>query len=116
MSSYANADAKVAAAIARVGEPATLVRLPGRTGTRAELPVKCVMTFSQPTAPTGGVVQAYNEIRIGNNEIAASNWPAPIRRGDQMIVGGLTYTIQGVQTASPGGTPAMHLLYVLGQA
>jgi hypothetical protein len=107
---------QVARAIAKVGEPATLVRLPGRSGTRVELAVKCVMTFSLPTAPTGGVVQAPNEIRIGNNEIAASNWPAPIRRGDQIIVNGITYTIQGVQTASPGGVPAEHLLYVMGQA
>ena len=107
---------KVASAIARVGQPATLVRLPGRTGTRVELALKCVMTFSLPTAPTGGVVQAPNEIRIGNNEIAASDWPAPVRRGDQIIVGGLTFTVQGVQTAAPGGVPAMHLLYVLGQA
>lgn len=107
---------RVASAIARVGEPATLVRLPGRSGARAELAVKCVPSFETPTAPTGGVVQAYNTIRIGNNEIAASNWPAPVRRGDQIIVGGLTFTIQGVQTAAPGGVPAEHLLYVLGQA
>jgi hypothetical protein len=113
--SFAYVADKVAAYIGRVGQPATLVRLPGRTGTRAELAVKCVPTFATPTAPTGGVVQAYNEIRIGNNEIKASDWPAPIRRGDQIIVGGLTYTIQGVQTASPGGTPAEHILYVLGQ-
>jgi hypothetical protein len=106
---------KVTAYIQKVGEPATLVRLPGRTGTRIELPVKCVVTFAVPTAPTGGVVQGYNEVRIGNNEIAASDWPVPIRRGDQIIIGGLTYTIQGVQTASPGGTHAMHLLYVMGQ-
>jgi hypothetical protein len=116
MTTMAQVADRVADYIGRVGEPATLVRLAGRAGTRVELALKCVPTFAVPTAPTGGVVQAYNEIRIGNNEIAASNWPAPIRRGDQIIVAGITYTIQGVQTASPGGAPAMHLLYILGQA
>ena len=107
---------RVAYAIGKVGEPATLVRLAGRTGTRVELSLKAVPTFATPTAPAGGVVQAHQEIRISNEELAASNWPVPIRRGDQIIVAGMTYTIQGVQTSSPGGTPAMHLLYVMGAA
>ena len=107
---------QVADFIDRVGEMATLVRLPGRTGTRAELAIKCVPSYETPVAPTGGVVQAHNTIRVSNRELAASNWPAPIRRGDQIILGNLTFTIQGVQTANPGGAPAMHMLYLLGQA
>jgi hypothetical protein len=107
---------RVAYAIGRVGEPGVLVRLPGRTGTRQELPLKCVPTYATPTAPAGSVVQAHLEVRIGNAELAASNWPGPIRRGDQIIIAGITYTVQGVQTSSPNGHSAMHLLYVLGPA
>jgi hypothetical protein len=106
---------KVAYAIASVGEPATLVRLPGRTGTRVELPLKAAPVFQAPSEPTGGVVQSITEIRIGNKELDASTWPVPIRRGDQIIVAGVTYTIQGVRTASPGGTKAIHFLQVMGQ-
>jgi hypothetical protein len=107
---------RVAYAIGKVGQPSTLVRLAGRTGTRHELALKAVPVFIPPSAPTGGVVQDVREIRIGNNEIAASNWPAPIRRGDQIIVAGVVFTIQGVRTAAPGGTTAIHFLQVMGQA
>jgi hypothetical protein len=115
VSEFADVAGKVADAIDRVGEPATLVRLPGRTGTRVELPLRAVMVFSAPSEPTGGVVQTHHEARIGNRDIVASGWPAPIRRGDQIIVAGVTYTIQGVRTASPGGTPSTHFLQVMGQ-
>jgi hypothetical protein len=115
MSDMAYVADRVTHAIRRVGQPAVLVRLPGRTGTRVELPLLAVPVFQAPSEPTGGVVQAHREIRIGNSEIAASNWPAPIRRGDQIIVGGVTFTIQGVRTAAPGGTTAIHFLQVMGE-
>ena len=107
---------RVARAFSRVGDPATLVRLAGRTLPRHELAVRAVLVFLPPTTPIGGVVQEQKEIRISNKEIANSDWPAPIRRGDQIILGGATYTIQGVRTAAPGGVPAEHFLQVMGQA
>ena len=108
--------AQVAAAFAEAGDNATLVRLAGRTLPRHELPVRAVLVFLPPTTPIGGVVQEQKEVRISNKEIAASDWPAPIRRGDQIILGGATYTIQGVRTAAPGGVPTTHFLQVMGQA
>jgi hypothetical protein len=116
MSGMAQVADRVAYAIGKVGEPAVLVRLPGRTGTRRELALKAVMVFGAPSTTTGGVVQSHDEIRISNAEIAASGWPLPIRRGDQIILGGQTYTVQGVTTASPGGFPAEHFLQVMGQS
>ena len=114
MTTMAQVADRVADAIDKVGEPATLVRLPGRTGMRAELPVNTVLTFMVPNEANGGVVQTRAEARISNRELAASNWPAPIRRGDQIIVAGVTWTIQGVRTAAPGGFPAEHYLQVMG--
>jgi hypothetical protein len=73
-----------------------------------------VLVFNAPVEPTGGVVQAVNQIRISNRDIAAAGWPAP-RRGDQIIVAGVTYVIQGVATAAPGGVPAEHFLQIMGQ-
>jgi len=104
---------RVTYAMRKVGQDAVLVRLPGTTGTRAELPVKAVPDFEVPSGPTGGVVQVHREIRIGNAEIAASNWPAPIKRGDLIIMGGVSYAIQGVETAAPGGVHAEHYLQVM---
>jgi hypothetical protein len=104
---------RVTYAMNKVGETGTLVRLPGTTGTRVELTVKVVPSFETPTEPLGGVVQSHREARIGNAEIAASNWPAPIKRGDLIILSGISYAIQGVQTSAPDGTPAIHLLYLM---
>ena len=96
-----------------VGQDAVLVRLPGKTGTRHELPVKAVATFEAPSSPTGGVVQTHREIRIGNEELSHSTWPAPIQRGDQIVMAGITYAVQGVQVAAPGDVLAMHIMQVM---
>jgi hypothetical protein len=116
MTSMAQVANRVADAIEKVGQPAILVRLPGKNGTRRELSLKAVPTFIAPNEPTGGVVQTRVDIRISNRELAASDWPVPIRRGDQIIIDNVTYTIQGVQTAAPGGFPAEHLLQAMGMA
>jgi hypothetical protein len=55
-------------------------------------------------------------VRVSNKEIAASGWPAPIRRGDQIIIAATTYTVQGVQVAAPGGVIAEHIMQVMGMA
>jgi hypothetical protein len=114
MTTMAQVADRVAYAIEKVGEPAILVRLPGKTGVRAELPLKTVLTFQAPSEVTGGVVQTRAEARISNRELAASTWPVPIKRGDQIIIAGVTWAIQGVRTASPGGFPAEHYLQVMG--
>lgn len=107
---------QVADAIARVGEPGILIRLAGRTTPRVELHLKCVPTFAAPGEATGGVVQGRIDVRISNKEIAASGWPAPVRRGDQIIIAETVYTVQGVQVAAPGGVIAEHIMQVMGMA
>jgi hypothetical protein len=107
---------QVADAIARVGEPGTLIRLATRTMPRVEVTLKCVPTFVAPGEAVGGVVQGRIDVRVSNKEIAASGWPAPIRRGDQIIIAATTYTVQGVQVAAPGGVIAEHIMQVMGMA
>lgn len=107
---------QVADAIARVGEPGLLIRLAGRTTPRVEVSLKCVPTFVAPGEATGGVVQGRIDVRVSNREIAASDFPMPIRRGDQIIIAGTTYTIQGVQVAAPGGVIAEHIMQAMGMA
>jgi hypothetical protein len=108
--------AQVASFIERVGEPGTLIRLAGRTVPRIEVKLKCVPTFVAPGEAVGGVVQGRIDVRVSNKEIAASGFPLPIRRGDQIIIQATTYTIQGVQTAAPGGVIAEHIMQVMGMA
>jgi hypothetical protein len=107
---------QVARAIARVGEPGTLIRLATRTMPRVEVKLTCVPTFTAPGEAVGGVVQGRIDVRVSNKEIAASGWPAPIRRGDQIIIAETTYTVQGVQVAAPGGVIAEHIMQVMGMA
>lgn len=108
--------AQVANAIERVGEPGTLIRLATRTQPRVEVKLKCVPTFTAPGEATGGVVQGRVDVRISNKEIAASGWPAPVRRGDQIVIAETVYTVQGVQVAAPGGVIAEHIMQVMGMA
>jgi hypothetical protein len=62
----------------------------------------------------GGIVQGDREVVIGNAEIAAASWPAPVRKGDVVVMDGVTATVQGARSMYVGTVPAAHILWVRG--
>jgi hypothetical protein len=62
----------------------------------------------------GGIVQGDREVVIGNAEIAAASWPAPVRKGDVVVMDGVTATVQGARAMYVGTTVAAHILWVRG--
>lgn len=106
MSDVANATAD---ALAEVGKQVTL-RRPGGPS------VVCYARSDLYTAQEigGGVIQGDRKVILSNREILAADFPGPPRRGDQIIMGGLTTTIQGVDTQSVGDVVVRHNCQVRG--
>jgi hypothetical protein len=105
----------VANAIARVGKAATLRRVTGPQ-TFVSVGVKVVVRAYQPNELQGGIVQGDRQARISNAEIDARQWPGPPRRGDQLILDGRTYNVQGVDSPNIAEDTAMHIMQVRGTA
>jgi hypothetical protein len=72
-----------------------------------------IMDVTDQVAP-GGVAQFHRRVTIGTTEIASAAWPAPPRRGDQIIAGGRTMTVQDVLPASVGCETLLYRLDTLG--
>jgi hypothetical protein len=105
----------VANAIARVGKAATLRRVAGPL-TFVSVGVKAVVRAYQPNELQGAIIQGDRQARISNVEIGARQWPGPPRRGDQLILDGRTYNVQGVDSPNIGEDTAMHIIQVRGAA
>lgn len=67
-----------------------------------------------PHEMLGGIVQGDRQVTITNDEIAAAGWPAPPRKGDQVVIDGKAATVQGVNTTTLRGAIAKHVLHVRG--
>lgn len=62
----------------------------------------------------GGIVQGDYEVVIGNAEISAASWPGPPRKGDIVVLDGMTATVQGCQTMYDGAERCAHILWMRG--
>ena len=102
-----------AAMLARYGETVVL-RRPTGGGTAIDVTCAARVDQFQPHEITGGVPQGDRNVILSNREIEAANWPGPPRRGDQVIIGGRTTTVQGVDTVSVGASIVRHNVQVRG--
>ena len=99
--------------IADVGETAILRRLAPQS-IHFDVTVKAVDRGYKVTELTQAIVQGDHEVRISNREILTHQWPAPIRNGDQIIMGSKAGKIMGVEVMKIGDETVMHLLQVRG--
>lgn len=102
-----------AALLARYGEIVVL-RRPTSKGLHIDVDCAARVDQFQPHELTGGVLQGDRTVILSNQEIEARQWPGPPRRGDQVIIGGRTTTVQGVDTVSIGDRVVRHNLQVRG--
>jgi hypothetical protein len=107
--------ATVADAVEQVGKPCSLRRLTG-SNHYFEVIVRAVVRGYHPDDMVEGIAAGDMQAILGNNEIAAAQWPGPPRKGDQLSVDGRTWTIQGNNNADVHGLMAMHRLQIRGSA
>jgi hypothetical protein len=108
-----NAAGATASMLTRYGE-IVLLRRPTGNGQFTNVSCAARIDQFQPHELTGGVVQGDRKVILSNREIEAAAWPGPPRRGDQIVIGGRTTTVQGVDTASIGDRVVRHDIQVRG--
>lgn len=106
--------ARAAAELARIGEPMTLRRRQGTTGTFTVVSVAGVLRDFEPDELSGSIRQGDAEITIAHKPLDAAGWPAPPRNGDFIDVAGRTWAVQGALPKSMGGVMAAWVLWVRG--
>jgi hypothetical protein len=99
--------------IADVGETAILRRLAPQN-IHFDVTVKAVDRGYKVTELTQAIVQGDREVRVSNREILTHQWPGPPRNGDQIIMGGKTGRIMGVESPKIGEEVVMHIIQVRG--
>ena len=105
---------RIAARVAREGQAATL-RL-ASTATPAvftDVAVRAVVRLTDGDALAGTLQQSIRRGWISNAELAAAGARAP-RKGDRLVAGGATYTIQEVDTRLLRSVTCMHWLTLKG--
>ena len=104
----------IAARVAREGQTATL-RLSSTTtpATYTDVAVRLVMREYDGNQLAGTLQQGMRRGWISNAELAAASARAP-RKGDRIVAGGVTYTIQEADTRLLRGATAMHWLTLKG--
>jgi len=102
--------------IDRFGETVTVRRMAGTSGVGFDAIVKAVVRGYRVEAMAGLLVEGEREVRIAAEDegFTSSQWPQPIRRGDKVIIGGVTTTVQTVDLGSIGDAPAMYVSKVTG--
>lgn len=108
-----NAAEATAQMLDRYGEP-VLLRRPGGNATFIDVTCAARVDQFQPHEITGGIVQGDRRVTLSNREIEATAWPGPPRRGDQIVIGGRTTTVQGVDTVLVGSAVIRHNIQVRG--
>ena len=78
----------------RRGRPASLRRRVGTTNAFTDVTVDAVSAGYQPQELVGTIIQGDRKAVISNDEIEAASWPSPPRRGDLLVIDGVTTTIQ----------------------
>jgi hypothetical protein len=72
----------------------SLRRRVGTTNTFSEVAVRGVARGYRPEELVGTIVQGDRIVIISNAEIEAAGWPGPPRRGDLLVMDGVTTTVQ----------------------
>lgn len=100
--------------LARRGRAVSLRRRVGTTNTFTDVAPLGYSRGFKAQELVGGIIQGDREVVVGNAEIAAASWPGPPRKGDLVIIDGITATIQGVLTMYDGADRAAHIMWVRG--
>lgn len=95
--------------IAKQGRTMMLRRLAS-----GDVVIKAVMRSFTPREIAGDIAQGDREVKLSNKEIRAMNWPGPPAPGDQVLVDGLTLTVENVDSGFLGEDVAIHTLTVRG--
>jgi len=109
-----SAASKIGDALAQYGRAVTLRRRAGTSATFTDVTVHGVAKGYRPQELLGGVTQGDQSVTISNQEILAAGWPGPPVRGDLLVIGGKTTTVQGCETKYLGSDILAHVLWVRG--
>lgn len=103
----------VAAMIQRKGQSITLRRI---TTGAADVDVAAIgyVTSAAREVLIGNNAQNQRVVRMADTEIAAAAWPGPPVINDRVIIDGLAYTVELVETMKIAGVTALHVLTVRG--
>jgi len=108
------ASTKVAAALKRYGRAMKLRRRIGTTSSYVDVDVKGVASGFKPDELVGLVQQGDRSVIISNAEIAATGWPGPPRKGDFVVIDGVTAAVQGAEAKYLGSEVLAHVVWVRG--
>jgi len=115
MSAFGRAtEAAVRSYIYQVGESATLRRLTGTQQIPMSVELRAVIGGAAEQQMAGSAMQMDRQVIISNHEIAAKRWPGPPRRGDRLIAGRRSYTVEDVDTIVVDDVTVQHELRVRG--
>ena len=110
-----SAAAKITAALRQYGRAMTLRRRVGTSAAFAEVVVQGVAREYRPHELVGGLQQGDQQVTVSNAEIAAqSAYAGPPRKGDQILIDGRAWTLQGCETKYLGTTVLAHVLWCRG--
>jgi hypothetical protein len=94
--------------VQKTGRPVTLKR----SGV-ADLPVTAKVRGYQPQEVIGEVQQGDRLVIFGTAEITAAVWPAPPKKGDQIVIDRTT-TVESVEARYVGSVAALYFARVRG--
>jgi hypothetical protein len=86
--------ARIIDMLERRGRPAPLRRRVGTTSSFTDVTVDVVSAGYQPQELVGTILQGDRKAVISNDEIEAASWPGPPRKGDLLVLDGVSTTIQ----------------------
>jgi len=106
--------ARIIDMLERRGRFMSLRRRVGTTATFTEVAVRGVARGYRPEELVGSIAQGDREVIISNAEIEAAGWPGPPRRGDIIVIDGVTTTVQAPDTRRLLAETVGHILQVRG--
>lgn len=106
--------AKIATALRKYGRTMKLRRRIGTTTSYNDVDVKGTDRGYKPDEIAGLLQQGDRRITISNAEIVAASWPGPPRKGDFLVVDGVSTAVQGGEAKYLGTTVLAHVLWVRG--
>lgn len=104
----------VADAIDKIGTDDIILRRLAPRGLRFDCHMRAVVRGFAPDELVGGIQQGDRKVIISNRNIEARQWPGPPRRGDQVLIGDHTATVQDVDTTEIGSVIVKHEMLVRG--
>ena len=106
--------AKIATALRKYGRTMKLRRRIGTTTSYNDVDVKGTDRGYKPDEIAGLLQQGDRRITISNAEIATTGWPGPPRKGDVLVVDGVSTAVQGSEAKYAATTVIAHVLWVRG--